>query len=86
MPKHFPPLLIPLILVTLTGHMALSGGRVSGSLYALSVGSPELVVGLFMAMFSVLPALAAMSVGRWIDRFDAQPVMRAGVTLVLVGA
>ena len=59
MPKHFPPLLIPLILVTLTGHMALSGGRVSGSLYALSVGSPELVVGLFMAMFSVLPALAA---------------------------
>ena len=86
MPKHFPPLLIPLILVTLTGHMALSGGRVSGSLYALSVGSPELVVGLFMAMFSVLPALAAMSIGRWIDRFGAQPVLRVGVTLVLLGA
>lgn len=86
MPKHFPPLLIPLILVTLTGHMALSGGRVSGSLYALSVGSPELVVGVFMAMFSILPALAAMSVGRWIDRFGALPVMRAGVTLVLIGA
>ncbi len=74
------------MLVTLTGHMALSGGRISGSLFALSVGSPELVVGVFMAMFSVLPTLAAMSIGRWIDRMGALPVMRAGVLAVLVGA
>ncbi|MDD5333322.1 MAG: MFS transporter [Rhodoferax sp.] len=86
MPKHFPPLLLPLILVTLTGHMALSGGRLSGSLYALSVGSPELVVGIFMAMFSVLPALAAMSIGRWVDRMGALPVIRLGVLAVLIGA
>ncbi len=85
-PKRFPPLLLPLILITLTGHMAMSGGRVSGSLYALSVGSPELVVGLFMAMFSVLPTLAAMSVGRWVDRIGALPVMRFGVLAVLLGA
>ncbi|MDP3616906.1 MAG: MFS transporter [Rhodoferax sp.] len=86
MPKHFPPLLLPLILVTLTGHMAMSGGRVSGSLFALSVGSPELVVGIFMAMFSVLPTLAAMSIGRWVDRIGALPVMRTGVLAVLIGA
>lgn len=66
--------------------MALSGGRLSGSLYALSVGSPELVVGIFMAMFSVLPALAAMSIGRWVDRMGALPVIRLGVLAVLVGA
>ncbi|MFZ4481537.1 MAG: MFS transporter [Rhodoferax sp.] len=86
MPKHFPPLLLPLILVTLTGHMAMSGGRVSGSLYALSVGSPEMVVGLFMATFSALPTLAAMSIGRWVDRIGALPVMRFGVLAVLIGA
>ena len=86
MAKHFPPLLLPLILITLTGHMAMSGGRVSGSLYALNVGSPELVVGLFMAMFSVLPTLAAMSIGRWVDRIGALPVMRSGVLAVLLGA
>ena len=85
-PKRFPPLLLPLILVTLTGHMAFSGGRVSGSLFALRVGSPELVVGLFMAMFSVLPTLAAMSIGRWIDRMGALPVLRFGVLMVLLGA
>ncbi len=66
--------------------MAMSGGRVSGSLFALSVGSPELVVGIFMAMFSVLPALAAMSIGRWVDRMGALPVIRFGVLAVLVGA
>jgi MFS family permease len=66
--------------------MAMSGGRVSGSLYALSVGSPELVVGMFMATFSVLPTLAAMSIGRWVDRIGALPVMRFGVLAVLVGA
>ena len=66
--------------------MAMSGGRVSGSLFALSTGSPELVVGLFMATFSVLPTLAAMSIGRWVDRIGALPVMRLGVLAVLMGA
>lgn len=66
--------------------MAMSGGRVSGSLFALSVGSPELVVGIFMAMFSILPTLAAMSIGRWVDRIGALPVMRTGVLAVLIGA
>src|SRR5450756_1041346 len=84
--KRFPPLLLPLTLVNLTGHMAFSGGRVSGSLFALSAGSPELVVGIFMAMFSVLPTLAAMSVGRWVDRMGALPVLRFGMLTVLIGA
>ncbi len=85
-PKRLPPLLLSLILVTLTGHMAMSGGRVSGSLFALQSGSPDLVVGVFMAMFSVLPALAAMSIGRWVDRIGALPVLRTGVLAVLFGA
>src|ERR1035437_1988582 len=84
--KRFPPLLLPLTLVNLTGHMAFSGGRVSGSLFALSVGSHEWVVGIFMAMFSVLPTLAAMSVGRWVDRMGALPVLRFGMLTVLIGA
>ena len=39
--SRFPPFLLPLILINLTGHMALSGGRVSGSLYVLKTGNPE---------------------------------------------
>ena len=42
--SRFPPFLLPLILINLTGHMALSGGRVSGLLYVLKTGNPEYLV------------------------------------------
>ena len=66
--------------------MALSGGRVTGSLYILKSGHPEALVGLFMALFSVIPVMTALGVGRWVDRAGAARVMRVGVLMVLVGA
>jgi len=39
--SRFPPFLLPLILINLTGHMALSGGRVSGSLYVLALSGQK---------------------------------------------
>jgi predicted MFS family arabinose efflux permease len=80
------PFLLPLIFINITGHMALSGGRVTGSLYILKSGHPEALVGLFMALFSVLPVMTALSVGRWVDRAGAARVMRIGVLMVSVGA
>lgn len=80
------PLLLPLIFVNLTGHMALSGGRLSGSMFLLHSGEAESLVGLFMALFSVLPVLVSLSIGRWVDRAGAGPVLKAGVALVVVGA
>lgn len=75
-----------LILVSLTAHMALSGGRLAGSLYALHTGAGTSWMGLFMGLFAVLPLLSSLSVGRWIDRRGAQHVMRRGVLLVCTGA
>lgn len=83
---RFPPFLIPLIFINLTGHMALSGGRVAGSLYVLQTGYAEYLVGVFMALFSMVPVLTSLSIGRWVDRAGASRVMRVGITLVLVGA
>jgi MFS family permease len=80
------PFLLPLICINITGHMALSGGRVTGSLYILKNGHPEALVGLFMALFSVVPVMTALSVGRWVDRAGAARVMRIGVVMVSVGA
>ena len=48
--------------------MALSGGRVSGSLYILKTGNAEYLVGVFMALFSIIGVLTALSIGRWVDR------------------
>lgn len=84
--SRFPPFLLPLILINLTGHMALSGGRVTGSLYILQSGHAEYLVGVFMALFSIISVLTALSIGRWVDRVGSTRVMRLGIGLVLVGA
>jgi MFS family permease len=65
--------------------MALSGGRLSGSLYILKSGQAEIVMGLFMALFSVVPVFTGLSVGRWIDRVGAARVMRFGIIFVFLG-
>ena len=83
---QLPQFLLPLILINLTGHMALSGGRLSGSLYVLKTGQPEALVGLFMALFSVMPVMTSLAIGRWVDRSGAARVMRVGIVLVLLGA
>lgn len=80
------PYLLTLILINTTGHMALSGGRVSGSLYILQAGHAEALVGLYMALFSVIAALVSLSIGRWVDRAGALRVMRVGAIALLVGA
>jgi MFS family permease len=79
------PFLLPLILINLTGHMALSGGRLSGSLYILKVGDSEALMGLFMALFSLMPVVTSLPVGRWVDRVGVAPIMRWGIGLVVLG-
>jgi MFS family permease len=80
------PFLLPLILVNITGHMALSGGRLTGSLFILNSGYPELLVGAFMSFFAVIPVLTSLHIGRWVDSAGAERALRVGVALVLVGA
>jgi MFS family permease len=82
----FPPFLLPLIFINITGHMALSGGRLSGSLLILKEGNPEALVGVFMALFSVVPVMTSLATGRWIDRIGAARVLRLGMAFLLVGA
>ncbi len=84
--EAFPPFLLPLVFINLTGHMALSGGRLTGSLFVLGQGASESLVGVFMALFSVLPVMTSLAIGRWVDRAGAVRVMRVGIALVLVGA
>lgn len=83
---RLPSFLLPLIFVNVTGHLALSGGRLTGSLFILDSGYPESLVGLFMALFSVIPVLTSLQIGRWVDSAGALRAMKIGVALVLVGA
>jgi predicted MFS family arabinose efflux permease len=81
-----PPFLISLILINLTGHMALSGGRVAGSIYILRDHGSEALVGIFMALFSLIAVMTSLRIGRWVDRAGAARVMRVGVIMVALGA
>ena len=84
--SRLPPFLLPLIFINLTAHMALSGGRLTGSLYILKTSGAEYLVGVFMALFSIIPVLTSLSIGRWVDRVGAGRVMRLGVALIVLGA
>jgi predicted MFS family arabinose efflux permease len=66
--------------------MALSGGRVAGSIYILRDHGSEALVGVFMALFSMIPVVTSLRIGRWVDRAGAARVMRAGVLMVALGA
>jgi MFS family permease len=74
------------MLINLTAHMALSGGRVAGSVYALKTGASELTAGILMGLYALLPVLSAVQVGRWVDRAGAFVAIRVGVACVIVGA
>jgi MFS family permease len=75
-----------LILVNLTAHLALSGGRLSGSLYTLRSGAGELWAGVFMGLFAFIPLCTSLRSGRWIDRVGTRRAMQRGTLLVFAGA
>ena len=82
---NIPPLLLPLIAINLFGHIALSGGRVTTSLYALEAGSPEVLVGVLIGLYGFLPMILSLTVGRWIDHRGPFIPMRIGMVSVIVG-
>jgi MFS family permease len=83
--RNLPPLLLPLVAINLFGHVALSGGRVASSLYALEGGASELLVGILIGFYGLLPMLLSIAMGRWVDRVGPFVPMRTGVIAVAAG-
>ena len=73
------------ILTTLAilNHITFTGARVNVSLTAIHLGASELIVGLLVAFFSVLPALLSMKAGRMLDRVSPMtPLVASSVAHV----
>jgi len=66
-------------------HMALTGGRITVSLTALKLGLSTLQVGTLVAVFAVLPMLASVHAGRWIDKIGVLRPLVIGTTLTSIG-
>ncbi len=76
MPRLTP--LLRLIAIAVTAHVALAAGRVTTSLYALSLHASEFAVGTLIALFALFPMLLAVSIGRLIDRIGVRKPLMAG--------
>ncbi|HEX7635095.1 MAG TPA: MFS transporter, partial [Noviherbaspirillum sp.] len=77
--------LLQLILVALAAHIALTGVRITTSLYALSLHASEFTVGSLMALFSLFPMMLAVPAGRLIDRIGIVRPMLAGCASIAAG-
>ena len=61
-----PHRLLPLIAILTLGHIAVSGGRVVATLFALKSGAGDGAAGLIIGLYAILPALFSLQFGRWI--------------------
>jgi len=84
-PARHGGLLAVLIPLGIASHTVLSGSRVAVSLAALAQGASAFTVGVLMALYALLPMLAAVATGRLSDRVGVRKPMLAGATGLAVG-
>jgi len=80
-PAPAPAARVPaLVLLCVLNHLAMVGARVAVALQALALELPAIGVGALLAAFALVPLLAGLAMGRWIDRRGAR--RPAGVGLL----
>lgn len=66
-------------------HVAYSGARFAIALYALELHASPAVIGVLIALFSLVPMVGSVPVGRWIDRRGARGLLVACCLLIFAG-
>src|SRR3954462_12383528 len=74
------------MLLSVLNHSTFAGTRVAVALYAIRLGETPFTVGMLMALYSLLPMLFAVSIGRLTDRFGARTPMLAGSAVLAASA
>ena len=74
-----------LIALGILNHTALTGSRITVSLYALSLDGSPFVVGSLMGLYSFLPMWLAVGAGRLSDRGGVRRPMLAGSLGIALG-
>lgn len=75
--------LVLVVVVTVLGHTAFVGSRMTVSLYAIKLGASPFTVGLLMALYSLVPMVLALTAGRSIDRIGAyRPLAWSAIAMV----
>lgn len=79
------PTLFALATLNMLGHAAFTASRLTGSLAAIRLEAPTVVVGLLLSLYSLAPMLLSIAMGRWIDRVGTRVPMLLGATTMGVG-
>ncbi len=79
-----PPHVHALVALCVLNHVALSGARAALALQALRLGAPSLGLALMLAPFALASTLAALPLGRCVDRVGARLPALAGMALVTI--
>jgi MFS family permease len=78
--------LLRLILIAVLSHMVFVSARMTASLYALDNQASTFTVGVILALFSLVPMLVSVRVGRWVDAVGPRRPTLVGALLILGGA
>ncbi len=73
-----------ILLVQTLYSTALHGTRPIVSLYADSLGSSIIVIGILVSSFALIPMLMAISIGKWLDRYGAKKISSIGAIGMLL--
>ncbi|MCK9686724.1 MFS transporter [Scleromatobacter humisilvae] len=83
--RPLPPHVHALVALCVLNHVALSGSRVALALQALRLGVPSVGLALMLAPFALASTLAALPLGRWVDRVGARVPALAGMATTTIG-
>lgn len=61
-----------MMIVVIFAQMGTNGAKLLLALFAIDLGASPLEVGITFAMFSFLPAILAISAGRWVDKMGVR--------------
>jgi predicted MFS family arabinose efflux permease len=73
------------LLIVLFNMASFRASKVLVSLFAIELGASQLIIGVMIAMYSLLPALLALQVGKLTDRFGVRLPMLFGSLGVTLG-
>lgn len=74
-----------ILLIVLFNMSSFRASKVLVSLFAIELGASQLIIGVMIAMYSLLPALLALQVGKLTDRFGVRVPMLIGSSGVALG-
>ena len=74
-----------IVCLTVLGHVAFTGSRMTVSLFAIHLQAPPLTVGVLMGLYALLPALLSIQAGRVVDRVGVRGPMIAGSLIATLG-